>query len=196
MMDDDLPTVVLVPGHNAKDQGADLPNDNYPPEYDFMSTVARNVRMNCRSARIMIVPRPSFNGYNQQIRHVWNVGMNYDPICFVSLHYNSSSTPAGTGVETIYHENATPRVIAQAFQDGMTSVLPFRDRGIKHSQRGRGKFLVRNAPVPHWIAEPFFITGWSEQVYFRNHNAFKEVEKAVIAGIDNVVPILYASLDV
>ena len=84
--------------------------------------------------------------------------------CVVLLHYNAVSNPAAHGHE--FHYGGYP-ALAKSFRDEWQKDNPDsrarQDNGILHNNTGRGSLMIKLAPAPCVLTEPFFISNPKEK---------------------------------
>lgn len=150
--------LAVIIGHNSQQQGA-VRGDTGESEYvwngrlaQIMERLAPEFSIDLRTFR-----RVSGGGYRTEIRRVYSEVDNWRADASIELHFNGSSNPSATGIETLSSGTALSLRLAQAVQDEMIIALGLRDRGVKTvggSDRGGASLIAGVAPAI--LVEPFF----------------------------------------
>lgn len=150
--------LAIVVGHNAQSQGA-VRGDTGETEYVWNGRLAQLMERLAPEFGIdlRVFRRVSGGGYRAEIRRVYSEADSWGADASIELHFNGSSNPSATGIETLSSGTALSLRLAQAVQDEMIIALGLRDRGVK-TVRGpdRGGASLVSGLAPAILVEPFF----------------------------------------
>lgn len=150
--------LAIVVGHNSQAQGA-VRGDTGETEYVWNSRLAQIMERLAPEFGIdlRVFRRVAGGGYRTEIRRVYGEVDQWGADASIELHFNGSSDPRATGIETLSSGTALSLRLAQAVQDEMIIALGLRDRGVKTvggSDRGGASLIAGAAPAI--LVEPFF----------------------------------------
>ncbi len=143
-------TVVIDAGHGGIDPGG-IPGQRYPEKPYTLDTALR-LRAILERDGLRVVMTRSNDTFIPLPERVRIADAQHNAI-FVSIHFNSSPTSSGYGLETYYYAtNARP--LAARIQGAILRNLPTLDRGIK----SRGFYVLRKPSIPAVLVEGGFLT--------------------------------------
>lgn len=150
--------LAVVIGHNSRSQGA-VRSDTGESEYVWNGRLAQLMERLAPEfgVELRVFRRVSGGGYRTEIRRVYSQVDQWGADASIELHFNGSSNPDATGIETLSSGTALSLRLAQAVQDEMIIALGLRDRGVKTvggSDRGGASLIAGAAPAI--LVEPFF----------------------------------------
>lgn len=157
--------VCLVVGHE--------PGGGAKGERRYNAEVAEDMKsqLEARGATVYVYNHKtkSFSTRTKEMRAGVKKAMpNADAI--ILLHYNGVSYESAHGHE--FHYGGYPS-LAEAFRDEWQKDYPSsrarQNNGILHNTNGRGSMMIRRAPAPCVLVEPFFISNPQEKEMFYEH---------------------------
>lgn len=98
----------------------------------------------------------------------------------VEIHLNSAADHSANGTETWHYPGSKGETLANAIQQCMLEILPFRDRGVKNTPN---YFFLRKTQIPSVIVEVLFICNDTEASYLRHPNGKLMIARSILAGL-------------
>lgn len=194
-----IPTVILDPGHGGHDEGA---ASHGLREKDLTLDLALRVEQMLRSADFPVILTRRDDTY-MSLPERAEMANRFDKSIFVSLHFNESSEPSATGVETFYaDQKVSPEdswmwvglfskpemppldngeVLASFIQAALVMKVDVVNRGIK----SRSLYVVRNVRNPAVLVEGGFISNPLEARLLMNSDYRQRLAGAIAEGIVN-----------
>lgn len=194
---DALPTVVIDPGHGGNDEGTEY---YHLAEKDLTLDVGLRLEKTLQSLNFPTVLTRRDDHYVALSERV-AVANKLDHAIFVSIHFNSSSASAISGVETYFADQKLPpsqdwtwigffsradepqldngESLAGAIQAALVTRLNAPNRGIQ----GRALYVVRHTRVPAVLVEGGFISNPFESELLRNDEYRQRMANAIAEGI-------------
>ena len=100
---------------------------------------------------------------------------------FLSVHHNGAASSQASGTETLYYPGSkTGQALAGLVQKAMVARLGLTDRGIKSQDN---LHLLKATKMAAILIEPLFLTGARDQTLLETDDYFKNLARAVIAGL-------------
>ena len=104
-------TIVVDAGHGYQDGGASA---NNLQEKELTLAIALKLRDNLKAAGATVIMTRSTDKYLTLAQRV-SVANNANADLFFSVHANSSTNPAGHGMETYYYDTGNTRALTSEF---------------------------------------------------------------------------------
>lgn len=179
------PLIILDPGHGGKDEGARIRN-------------IMEKKLTLRTAYLLKKELQTL-GYRVVLTRARDVYVSLDTradlanrrtgALFVSLHYNSSASPAAKGVEIYYYtkgdtgRSLQSKHLAGAILRGIVDSTSCHSRGIK-----RGNFhVIRETAMPAVLIEGGFLTNGEERVLLTTPTYLEKLARGIAGGIHTFV---------
>ena len=171
---------VIIPGHRASSQGA-VSGDG-TQEWGWACDVGARVveALNRQDYHATLLLRADTKTGYRTLPEAVNL---LAPRLALSIHFNSHSTPAAHGTETLCAQgSAGGASLAVLVQSSMVQTLGLRDRGIKQIKRdGRGGHLLWATSMPCVLVEPGF--GSNENDWTMINHRRQELADAIATGV-------------
>lgn len=136
-----------------------------------------------RGASVLIYEHKT-RAYTRRCREMRASLIGEDLDCVLLMHYNSFSKPSANGHE--FHFRSFPG-LAASMRDAWQARYPWskarRDNGILKNESARGSLMIRLAPAPACLTEPFFESNPRERAALIDDQ--EGVAKAYAEGISN-----------
>ncbi|MEM7145381.1 MAG: N-acetylmuramoyl-L-alanine amidase, partial [Verrucomicrobiota bacterium] len=191
--------VVIDAGHGGKDGGA---QGSGLLEKKMTLDVAQRVRRELAKRGIRsVLTREEDETLSLSDRV--KISDQYRDAIFVSVHFNTSSTPSVSGLE-VYHtspksletlvalkkrfqlpreeklEDDRNRVLAEAMQASVARTTDVRDRGV----RNRSFYVTRNAMAPSVLVECAYLTNKGEAGKVKNPHFRNRISQGIADGVE------------
>ncbi len=180
-----IPTIVIDAGHGGTDLGARGRNP-YCEEKKLALATARLVKKYLAQLGYHVVMTRSTDEFLSLERRV-EIANRSNSDLFVSIHYNSSSTPSAKGVEVFFCESkALPKRAASSCKAAQT-VLARVVRRTKSISRGvkKGNFhVIRETRMPAILVEGGFISNPQERSCLKDPFYLEQIARGVAEGVD------------
>jgi N-acetylmuramoyl-L-alanine amidase len=174
--------VVIDPGHGGKDQGASREGLH---EKDLNLAVALKLKQSLEARGVKVYMTRSTDEF-LPLPKITQITNSIKPDLFVSVHTNSSTNAAVTGIETYYY---TPQSVALAnrVHNKMINAVSSPDRGVRKAMF----YVIHHTSVPAILCEMGYISNATERA-----SLFTEVRKQKTADAiaEGVVEYLKASV--
>ena len=102
--------------------------------------------------------------YHKRCLEMRDCAKIHNPDCVLLMHYNSFSDSSANGHE--FHYRSFPhfaKAIRDAWQERYPWSRPRQNNGILKNVSGRGSSMIRLAPAPACLTEPFFESNSKER---------------------------------
>lgn len=179
------PLIILDPGHGGKDEGAHIRN-------------ILEKRLTLRTANL-VRKELQLLGYRVSmtrgrdvfvsLTHRADVANRKEAALFVSIHYNSSSSPAAKGIEIYYYSKGDlgraqkSKDLASSILSNVMETTSCHSRGVK-----RGNFhVIRETTMPAVLVEGGFLTNPEERAELVTRPYLENLAKGIAFGIDAYV---------
>lgn len=211
------PTVVIDPGHGGVDEGTEF---FHLTEKDMTLDVALRLEQILRGFNVPTVLTRRDDHYVALSERV-TVANKVSNSVFVSIHFNQSSAPSATGVETYFADQKLPpsqdwtwigffsrsdtpaldngETLAGFIQASLVMRMDATNRGIK----SKALYVVRHTRQPAALVEAGFLSNPLENQLLRNADYRERLANSIAEGIltylrttrPNAVPSKLASTE-
>ncbi len=170
-------TVVLDAGHGGKDVGAIGGGKYY--EKDITLDITQKVKSILEKNGYTVIMTRSDDTYLSLQERV-DISENSNADIFVSIHVNSSTNPAVTGLEThYYHQESID--LAQSVHSSLASSIDSPNRGLFKSKF----YVINHTTRPAILVETGFISNSSECSDLNTQKRRQLTAQAIADGIKN-----------
>ena len=180
-----VPTIVIDPGHGGTDRGARgrIP---YCEEKKICLQTARLVKQYLDQLGYHVVMTRTSDAF---ISLPGRVEIANQSACniFVSIHFNSSSSPLAQGIEVFFSE-AGEKTRSKSSKKLADSILSRVIRRTSASSRGvkRGNFyVIRETNMPSVLVEGGFISNPEERSFLKSRDYQEKIARGIADGIDS-----------
>lgn len=179
------PTIILDPGHGGKDEGARVLSCL---EKQLTLRTSYLTKKHLEELGYKVVMTRARDVFLPLGTRVLRANKRTHSI-FVSVHYNSASSPAAKGIEVYYYGKGvqTRRTFSRQLA---TTVLDQIIHETKASSRGvkAGNFqVIRETVMPAILVEAGFITNSEERALLGTHAYLDKLAKGIAFGVDKYV---------
>lgn len=179
------PVIILDPGHGGKDEGARVRSC---VEKQLTLRTSYLAKKHLEALGYRVVMTRARDVYLPLSTRVIRANKRAHSI-FVSVHYNSASSPAAKGIEVYYYGKGlqTRRTFSRELA---ASVLDQVIRETKGASRGTkvGNFqVIRETAMPAILIEAGFITNSEERALVGTHSYLDKLAKGIAFGVDKYV---------
>jgi N-acetylmuramoyl-L-alanine amidase len=182
----DAPVVILDVGHGGTDLGAKA-QPPYCEEKKLCLQTARLVKKHLNQLGYRVVMTREADAFVSLARRV-EIASQASGDLFVSIHYNSTRSPAAKGIEIFFYETREDRARSKASRDLADSVLSRVIRRTEAVSRGvkRGNFyVIREAAMPAILVEGGFISNPEERSLLKTRDYQEKIARGIVDGIDH-----------
>ncbi|MGG3467856.1 cell wall-binding repeat-containing protein [Neobacillus pocheonensis] len=172
--------IVVDAGHGGDDPGA----SGYGlDEKEVVLDVAKRVQLKLEAAGATIVMTRESDTYPTLEDRV-NLANDQKADSFVSIHANSSLSPAASGSETYWNSKYfgnESKALAQSIQTELYKQMDTKDRGVKEADF----YVIKNTNMPSVLVELAFISNASDAAKLGDPNYREQAAEAIYQGFVN-----------
>jgi len=179
------PVIILDPGHGGKDEGARVLSCL---EKQLTLRTSYLTKKHLEELGYKVVMTRARDVFLPLGTRVLRANKRTHSI-FVSVHYNSASSPAAKGIEVYYYGKGVQtrrtfsRQLAGAVLDHIIQETKASSRGVK-----AGNFqVIRETVMPAILVEAGFITNSEERALLGTHAYLDKLAKGIAFGVDKYV---------
>ena len=166
--------IVIDPGHGGKDPGA---SGQIYQEKMLTLNIAKELQRSLEATGMKVIMTRDGDTYPTLTERV-NISHNNNADIFISIHLNSNSNKAATGIDTYYYQtNVNERDLANCIQEEVIKATGLKDRGI---HEGNFQVIRTNAKAAILIELGFISNPEEEKIL-----ASEEFQAQAAAGIVN-----------
>lgn len=166
--------VVIDPGHGGKDQGASREGLH---EKDLNLAVAMKLKQSLEARGVKVYMTRSTDEF-LPLPKITQITNSIKPDLFVSVHTNSSTNAAVTGIETYYY---TPQSVALAnrVHNKMINAVSSPDRGVRKAMF----YVIHHTSVPAILCEMGYISNATERASLFTETRKQKTADAIAEGV-------------
>jgi N-acetylmuramoyl-L-alanine amidase len=179
------PTVVIDAGHGGNDQGAKAKNP-YCEEKRLSLSTARLVKKYLDQLGYHVIMTRNTDAFVPLSRRV-EIAKQSDAEIFVSIHFNSSRSPAASGIEIFFNDSKEEKRRAHLSKRLADSILTRVLRRTEAHSRGVKKgnlYVIRETSMPAVLLEGGFISNPEERANLKSYEYQEKIARGVSDGID------------
>jgi len=181
----DKPVIILDPGHGGKDEGARV-RSCIEKQLTLRTSYLTKRHLEALGYKVVMTrARDIFLPLGTRVQRA----NRRTHSIFISVHYNSASSPSAKGIEIYYYGKGlqTRRTFSRELA---SSVLDQIIRETKGTSRGTkvGNFqVIRETVMPAILVEAGFITNSKERALVGTQSYLDKLAKGIAFGIDKYV---------
>ena len=173
--------IYLDAGHGGKDPGA-IGTTYGTYEKDGTLDVSNRVVKKLKDKGYTVKSTRSTDEYISLLERT-NKANSAGATIFVSIHFNSASTSAAAGIETLYKvDGRTSNVLADKIQSSMVSVVSLKNRGLKTRS---DLSVLNNSKMPAVLIEGGFLSNPGDENLIRSSSYRETLANAIVKGIED-----------
>lgn len=171
--------IFLSTGHHKTDPGALNKTLNLQEHRVCSEIVDLMFRINKKVPNVLEMTRVPEEPLSEKVSFI-NQRCNVINDIAVEIHLNSAEDHRANGTETWHYPGSKGETLANAIQQCMLEILPFRDRGIKDTTT---YFFLKKTIIPAVIVEVLFICNDIEASYLLHPNGKLMIARSILAGL-------------
>ncbi len=178
--------VCLDAGHGGKDGGAAI-KKLFLKEKELNLEVVRRTEKILKSRGISIFMTRSQDTYVPLRRRV-ELANEASCDVFVSVHFNSCSSPKTSGVEIFYFNSpkeaartSRSKLLGSCILTSLKESIGSQSRGVKHGNL----CVIRETIMPSVLVEPAFITNPKEAKLLSSSHFLQQIARGIANGIES-----------
>lgn len=179
------PVIILDPGHGGKDEGTKVRN-LVEKQLTLRTAYIAKKELETLGYRVILTrARDVFLPLGTRVQ----LANRRDFSLFVSIHYNSASSPAAKGIEIYYYSKGG----TQRKEQSKVLAATILQEVIHHSEaysRGtkQGNFqVIRETTMPAVLIEGGFVTNNEERALIGTEGYLLKLGKGIASGVDKYV---------
>lgn len=168
--------VVLDAGHGAKDSGAIGVTGKYEKNFN-LAVILKAAELLKQENKIDVVLTRSDDTF-LELKDRVAIANNLKADVFVSVHANSSASPAASGTETYYQRDAS-KALANVMHKYLVPATGLSDRGIRY-----GNFhVIRETKMPAVLLEVGYLSNKGDEALLFSESLQNKVAASIVSGI-------------
>jgi len=196
VIDQDINTVIVDPGHGGVDGGAVGVNGEIEKDINLSISLKLKELLEKNGYKVIMTRDTDISIHdesantirkqkNSDLHNRLDIINQNENALFVSVHQNTINDSSVHGAQIFYSpNNACSKVLAQAVQDSFRDNLqPENNKSVKEA--GKNLFLLYNAKSPAILAECGFISNPTEAKNLSNEEYQQQVAEVIFKGIEN-----------
>jgi N-acetylmuramoyl-L-alanine amidase len=180
-----VPTVVIDAGHGGTDHGARA-KAPFCEEKRVCLQTARLVKKYLDQLGYHVVMTRNTDAFVPLAKRV-ETATQAGSAAFVSIHYNSSRSPAAQGIEIFFFDSKEDRSRTASSKKLAEAILPRLIRRTQAPSRGvkKGNFyVIRETSMPAILVEGGFISNPQERLLLKQREYQEQIARGIADGID------------
>ena len=188
----DLPTVIIDPGHGGEDSGTIGTNGKFEKDLnmeislklgDYLNASGYNVIYTRTEDKLLYSEAENIKGFRKitDLKNRVKIANSYENAILISIHMNSFGQSECKGLQVYYAENENSRSLASNIQDSVKNKIQATNK--RTIKAGKDIYVLENASIPAVLIECGFLSNPEECENLSEKEYQKELCFAILCGI-------------